>query len=61
MFVGLIFCVILLQVQLAALSTVPRLPAYKLSSALLEGELGPRLEPCLESSSKEVGTSLHIE
>ncbi|BDA45077.1 Protein TPLATE [Coccomyxa sp. Obi] len=43
-----------LEVQLSALSTLPRLPAYKLSSALLEGEIGPRLEPCLESSSKEV-------
>ncbi len=52
---------IFVQVQLSALSTLPRLPAYKLSSALLEGEIGPRLEPCLESSSKEVGASIFLD
>ncbi len=41
--------------QVLALSALSRLPVYKLSTALLEGELGTRLLPCLQSSSKEVG------
>jgi hypothetical protein len=45
------------QVQIAALRTLPLLPAYLIGSALLEGELGTRLLTCLANSAKEVRRS----
>lgn len=44
-----------LQVQVAALEALPRVPLHRLGAALAEGELGARILPCLHSSSKEVG------
>lgn len=46
--------VFLVQVQIVALKALPAVPPYILGHALLEGEIGVRLQPCLANSTKEV-------